>query len=326
MKPLVSVLIPVYGVESYIEECAISVFNQSYENLEIIFVNDCTKDSSMIVLENVLKRFPIISNKVKIINHGENLGLAGARLTALKAATGDYVIQFDSDDYVEHNMLELLVEKAIEDDADIVICDMDHVYETYSVPVHVNPSLNNIELISKLFTGEVHSSLCNKLIRRKLYTDNNINPTIGLNMCEDFSVMYKLVYYSKRISYLPQILYHYRQNVAGSFTAQKMPLKHQLNRIQLLEQISSFIQNNAKEVVVLNTFFRYLLVGNKGEMLLYGSLNHLNLFKRSEMVFSLKDIFNHPNLHVNLKLVAILDKLKLKPLICILRFIINMKK
>ena len=321
MKPLVSVLIPVYGVESYIEECAISVFNQSYENLEIIFVNDCTKDSSMIVLENVLKRFPIISNKVKIINHGENLGLAGARLTALKAATGDYVIQFDSDDYVEHNMLELLVEKAIEDDADIVICDMDHVYETYSVPVHVNPSLNNIELITKLFTGEVHSSLCNKLIRRKLYTDNNINPTIGLNMCEDFSVMYKLVYYSKRISYLPQILYHYRQNVAGSFTAQKMPLKHQLNRIQLLDQISDFLNEDKSTKVELLDSFRFLVASNKGEMMLYGDLNRLELFDRNNMNYSLTDVIAHPNLHKNFKIILFFDKLGFSVLVRLMRYL-----
>lgn len=325
MKPLVSVLVPIYGVECYIEACATSIINQTYTNLEIIFVNDCTKDNSILVLNDVQAKYPNFKHQIRIINHEENLGLAGARMTGIKAANGDFVIQFDSDDYVEPEMIELLVEKAIEDNADIVICDMDYVYENHSVSIHVDPPLNKIELISKLFTGEVHSSLCNKLIRRSLYVENNVLPTIGLNMCEDLSVLYKLLYFSKRISYLPKVLYHYRQNVANSYTAQKMPLKHQLNRIQLLEQIECFLNEHVKEKAMFHDYYKYLVVSNKGEMLLYGDLNYMSFFSKRTRTLTLSDIVYHPNLHKNFKVILILDFFYLTPLVLLIRFLRKLK-
>ena len=96
----VSILVPIYGVEHYIEQCARSLFEQSYSDIEYIFVNDCTPDSSMDILKQVLSIYPNRKSQVRIIEHEHNQGLGAARLTATKAATGEAVMHVDSDDYI----------------------------------------------------------------------------------------------------------------------------------------------------------------------------------------------------------------------------------
>jgi glycosyltransferase involved in cell wall biosynthesis len=115
----VSILIPVYGVEKYIEKCAHSVFSQTFERIEYVFVDDCTKDGSVDKLQQVLELYPARKSSTRIIKHEKNRGVAAARQTAIDAATGDYLLFVDSDDYIEKNMVELLYKKAFEKNADI---------------------------------------------------------------------------------------------------------------------------------------------------------------------------------------------------------------
>ena len=101
MDYLVSILVPIYGVEKYIRRCAISLFEQTYLNIEYIFVNDCTNDDSIIILENVINQYPNRQSQIKIIQHETNKGLGEARNTAVAAANGDYLFHVDSDDYID---------------------------------------------------------------------------------------------------------------------------------------------------------------------------------------------------------------------------------
>ena len=105
----VSILVPIYRVENYIERCAVSILNQSYDDLEIIFVDVCSPDNSMQVLNQVIKKYPKRISQIKIIKHNENKGLAEARKTAVNAATGQYVFHLDSDDYLELFAIEYIV-------------------------------------------------------------------------------------------------------------------------------------------------------------------------------------------------------------------------
>jgi glycosyltransferase involved in cell wall biosynthesis len=88
----VSILVPVYGVENYIERCARSLFEQTYENIEFVFVDDCSPDNSIQELEKIIKNYPNRKGQIKIIHHEKNIGLSGARHTAINNATGDFVI------------------------------------------------------------------------------------------------------------------------------------------------------------------------------------------------------------------------------------------
>ena len=115
-QPLVSVLIPVYQVEDFIERCARSVFEQTYQNLECVFVDDGSTDSSIDILNQIINEYPSLKDNVHIIHHQENRGLAAARNTAINSCHGDFVMHVDSDDWLEPDAAELLVRRQQETD------------------------------------------------------------------------------------------------------------------------------------------------------------------------------------------------------------------
>ena len=116
-------LIPIFGVEKFIERCAVSLFEQTYPNIEYIFVNDCTKDKSIDILKEVVERYPTRNPQVRIIEHEKKTGLAGARNTAVAAATGEFLMHVDSDDYVDKEIVSKSVSRQLETNADIVVID-----------------------------------------------------------------------------------------------------------------------------------------------------------------------------------------------------------
>ena len=130
--PLVSLIVPMYGVENYIARCAESLFAQTYPNIEFIFVDDGGKDRTVEILRGILeKQDPALQARVRIISK-ENGGLPRARKTGLDAATGEYVLHVDSDDWLEPATVEKLVAKAVETDADIVVYDFWKEYPNHS--------------------------------------------------------------------------------------------------------------------------------------------------------------------------------------------------
>lgn len=119
----ISVIIPVYNVEKYVERCILSIMSQTYtESVECIVVNDCTPDNSMKIVEKMVSDYKG-QIQFKLLYHEHNRGVAAVRNTGLDAASGDYIIQIDSDDYCEPDMLEKMYAKAVEEDADIVVAD-----------------------------------------------------------------------------------------------------------------------------------------------------------------------------------------------------------
>lgn len=117
MQKKISVIIPIYNVQKYIKECIESVINQTYKNLEILCINDCGNDNSISIIEEYLKK----DNRIKIINHNKNKGLAESRNTGINNATGEYIFFLDSDDYIKDDIIEKLYKKAEETNSDIVI-------------------------------------------------------------------------------------------------------------------------------------------------------------------------------------------------------------
>lgn len=205
-KPKVSVIVPIYGVEAYIERCAVSLFEQTLDDIEYIFVNDCTPDNSMTILSEVLSRYPQRREQVRIINQPKNLGAAKAREDGIKAARGEYIIHCDSDDWVEKNMYQLLYEKAKADNSDMVICDLvvtdgvNHEIRTQDVNV-------DSDLLSGIINLSISGSLCNKLVDCNIYQSLNFFPTE--HMIEDVAYNVQLVHKCKKIGYLKCPLYYY---------------------------------------------------------------------------------------------------------------------
>ena len=179
----VSLLIPVYGVEKYIEKCAVSLFEQTYEDIEYIFVDDCTPDNSMNVLSGVIERYPKRKDHTRIIHHDRNKGLAQARNTALEAATGDFVLNVDSDDYLELQAIERLCAVADKKKADVVVFGFYSVYVKGRVACpNMYHFVDKESYLKSLLEKKNTSCVWGKFMARELYRKTGIRAIPGLNL------------------------------------------------------------------------------------------------------------------------------------------------
>lgn len=210
---LVSVLVPIFRVEHNIERCARSVLGQTYRNLEFVFVDDATDDSSMDILNRILADYPNRLNDVHIIHHEWNRGLAAARNTAVEACHGEFVFHVDSDDWVETDAIELMVEKQRTIDADIITAEAYNEKDGVTT-LHLTGgwNLQKNDLLTGILTYKVSTTIWRRLIRKRLYTVNNIRCDERGSGGEDFQVFPRLVYYAKKVSGIPNIIYHYNKS------------------------------------------------------------------------------------------------------------------
>lgn len=210
-QPKVTIIIPIYNVEPYIERCARSLFEQTLDSIEFIFIDDCTPDNSINILRQVLSQYPKRVNQTKILKMPHNSGLPEVRRFGIGQATGHYVAHCDSDDWVDLNMYEQLYNKAMEEDADMVVCPFMESDDVNSPTLLAClPCAKNGEISNKLSCWENEGSLCNKLIKRKLYDNDITFPTE--NMGEDMCLIYQLIYFCKKFSYVPNVHYYIYRN------------------------------------------------------------------------------------------------------------------
>lgn len=213
--PKVSVCVPIYGVEKYIERCARSLFEQTLEDMEFVFVDDCTKDNSIAVLESVIRDYPNRKNQIKIIHHEYNKGLSHARETGINNAIGDYIAHCDSDDWVDRNMYRDLYEKAIDGDYDVVkgghlSTDGNRVLEEHWVYTE-NGLTNPNDVIRYLLMMKQWNTIWSCLVKRDIYLDNRISFTDN-SMLEDCYVMCQIFLYANKVGFLNKLYYYYYQN------------------------------------------------------------------------------------------------------------------
>lgn len=210
MRPAISVIVLVYNVEDYFRECLQSLFEQTLLNIEYIFVDDATLDKSMLILDEMILKYPNRRQNIKIIHHETNRGVSTARNSGLEAATGKYIIFCDGDDWIDKSMYEVMYSEAMKKKADIVWCDYILFSEKKEIIEKQQPlGISKREIISSLLGGYIHGGNCNKLVLSSLY---NIRFPDGYNMLEDLVVTIQLFNNSTNICYLPIPLYHYRQN------------------------------------------------------------------------------------------------------------------
>ncbi|WP_288677383.1 glycosyltransferase [uncultured Bacteroides sp.] len=241
-KILISVLVPVYGVEKYIERCACSLFMQTYENIEYIFVNDCTPDKSITVLLQTLETFPKRKECVRIINHEQNKGLAAARNTAVKCATGKYVMHVDSDDYLEIDAVEKAALKAYDTNADVVLFDVRHVFLNKVVVTHSVIPNNRTEYVKRIIERECAVNMWGGIYKRSLYIQHNVWAIEGLNYGEDYVVKPRLIYYAQKVVYIKESLYNYVHYNSNSYT-KVFSEKNILDQEMAIEILTNFFSS-----------------------------------------------------------------------------------
>lgn len=233
-QPLISVIIPVYGVEKYISQCLESVINQTYKNLEVIVVNDGTKDRSA----EIAKEYAAKDSRIKVYDF-ENGGLSVARNRGLEIATGEYISYLDSDDWLDTKMYETLLEAAMKNDADMVKCG---IIETNGV-TEDKITFSDIKIINNeqnkafenYFNGMLWTLAWNGLYKKELakkvkFPDNVVH--------EDNYSSGMFLYLAKKVIAMPFCLNYYRVNDAGiSKGGVKKPLDKILAIIKLKQDL-----------------------------------------------------------------------------------------
>jgi glycosyltransferase involved in cell wall biosynthesis/exopolysaccharide biosynthesis predicted pyruvyltransferase EpsI len=261
MNEKVSVIIPIYKVEQYIRRCIESVIAQTYQNLEIILVNDGSPDNCPMICEEYAK----IDKRIKVI-HKPNGGLSDARNAGLKVFTGDYVYFFDSDDYIASNLIEIALHKAVTSSSDLVIFNYYRVdeYDNLLSTSNFNTGVYEIEdhnrvdyIINKLAKYTLGWEAWNRLYKAEIIRKNNLffwdNKVI---FAEDFGFSLNYALYANKITCISDALYYYliRENSIMSQAAKEPRLSAAIELSKLMEEkiISSF--NNSilhKEYPVL---------------------------------------------------------------------------
>jgi len=209
----VSVCIPVYGVEKYIERCVRTLFGQTLQEIEYIFVDDCSPDRSVEIMQQVAEEFPHRKGQVKIIRHEINQGVGAARNHAVAACTGEYVIHCDPDDWVELDMYETMYNKAKETDADMVYCS--YVYEYpdgkkfYKTTRFCNEARQFLNL---MYSSAIPGYLVNKLYKKEIALHESVDCPDDIIMCEDHLRNTFMLPLCKKIIGMEDRFYHYRKN------------------------------------------------------------------------------------------------------------------
>lgn len=205
--PIISVIIPVFNIESFIEDCIKSILNQSFTNYEIIFVNDGSTDNSVSIINKYMQQ----NSNLKLI-HQENQGTGEARNNGLKNALGEYLLFIDADDTIENLMIEKLYQKAIEENADIVFCNINRIdsQQGQKIDSKSYKVVDKKALFKYILTFQYDSSVWAKLYKKSLFMTNKILFPSKLKHNEDNATFFKIIYYAKEISFLNQYLYNWR--------------------------------------------------------------------------------------------------------------------
>ena len=214
--PKISVIIPVYRVESFVERCTTSLFSQTLDDIEFIFIDDCTPDNSMSIIRNQIERYRSRIEKynwsVRLEKMSVNSGQAVVRRYGISLATGDYIIHCDSDDWVNSDMYKIMYDEAITKKSDVVICDyqtvdnINNVLKVYSGCIHTDKT----NFLEDCFCGQSSWSLCNKLFRKNLYDNIELYPKSSCG--EDMVLTIQLLFSANLISYINIPFYNYYSN------------------------------------------------------------------------------------------------------------------
>ncbi|MBD5396185.1 MAG: glycosyltransferase family 2 protein [Lachnospiraceae bacterium] len=312
-KLLISVIIPVYNVHLYLRQCLDSVILQTYQNLEIILVDDGSTDESGIICDEYAKK----DMRIKVI-HQVNEGQASARNHGLQYARGEYITYIDSDDYVANNYIECMITMAEEFKADLVHCCMEKFWkhrnekgisENFNIKVYTaSEALNEY-----CYQNRFMPSPCCKLIHISLIENIKFPVNMGY---EDAATMYKVIGNAKKIVFMQKVMYYYRQHNMSTMHAGFSDKK--VDRIRVAEQLKQYIDINFPENSrAANT--RYILANFQLLMDLPYSKEYIEI--RKEVEENIKNvrrrvIFDNKS-KISIKIIAMISYLGSPVLICL---------
>lgn len=292
MNEKVSIVVPVYNVEKYIEDCLLSLVNQTYNDIEIIVVNDGSTDNSLMICEEYAKKY----NNIILLSI-KNQGVSYARNLGMDNSNGDYIICVDSDDIIESDMIEQMLSIAKEEKCDIVLCGIDF-FDTnfYKGRRHrcQNYIINNTRVNVNTFSGYAKNNplepyFCapyNKLIKKSIIEENKIYYEIGAQLAEDTCFCYNLYAVIGSVGICKNVLYHHRVNAGTSLSRKAHSVQEVQERINKVDGAVQFfcktqICNYEKE---FQEYYRKLIVFYIGLIL---KSTDVSLIKKADIIKNL---------------------------------------
>lgn len=290
----VSILIPLYNQEKYINQCLKSVVDQTYRNIEIIIIDDGSTDQSYLKASSFLN-----DKRVKIIRQ-ENQGLGETRNRLIKASEGEFIFHLDSDDYISEDCIEKMVKLQKKENYDIIFSNFYLIGNSNKIIKNMKRHnfKNHESYVEFYLFGLGFKSVCNVLIRKSILIMNNIYIP-NINYGEDWSVIYKIIYYSSKISHTNRNSYYYRKNM-DSMTYNKISdidiLKNINDLLTIKKDYMFFLKTNnimnqkkkSKklffDIEIKNSIYSILLRNNKSMIWYKKNLKKIDdLFKKSNL-------------------------------------------
>ncbi|MEI6752264.1 MAG: glycosyltransferase family 2 protein [Paludibacter sp.] len=293
----VSILIPVYNVELFIERCANSLFSQTYHNIEFIFVNDCTPDNSMQLLRKVIPQYPNRKDQILIVNHAENKGIGQTRNSLLSSATGDYLMWVDSDDFITVNAVEILV-SAIEDSgADIVTSDSYIFYKGEQNQKRFSQHFpeDSKQYIEAIAGHQARAALWGTLSKRSLWIENEITILKSSTYGEDYFATVQLFYFANKIKVIHSPFYYYNLININSYTTGYKSKNQFKSLVKLFDNLLSFfkMQNAVNEY---NMFFNKARITEFSGLLLHTTSDLRRKYSYNIEIEELRQLYSEVDL------------------------------
>lgn len=208
-NPLVSILSPCYNVEKYLPKCLDTIISQTYSNLQIVLIDDGSKDGTL----DIMQKYAAKDSRIEIY-HQENQGVAITRNNLLDKVKGDFILFVDSDDWIELTMVESLLAIHKQSDADIVVCDMVKNDNTPNLSDRSYTSYNQKQIVKAFLEHTwLNGSLCNKLVKTSLLHNERFR--CGISYGEDALFCWHLLQHVTSVAVCKLQLYHYRMNEAS---------------------------------------------------------------------------------------------------------------
>ena len=296
MYPFVSIIVPVYNAELYLIRCLDSLLAQTFEDFEILLIDDGSQDGSALLCDKYAEK----DTRIKVY-HNQNKGVSSTRQFGLEHAIGEYIIHVDPDDWVEPDMLAELYRKAKSEDADIVICDFFCDYKHKQNYIRQMPSELSSEIVLKELFIHLHGSTWNKLIRRSCCIRYKITFPKDFSFCEDLFFNASLLLHDLRIAYLARAFYHYVQYANPNSIGKKYNINIYNEDIKMLNSFDRMMKDSKS----------YELCLQRISLTICMRVFVANIFSSKEFSLKLRGILsnaiNYPYINISQKLYLTLS-------------------
>ena len=234
---MISIIVPVYNTKAYLHRCVESILAQTYPDYEVLLVDDGSTDGSGAFCDNYAVRDP----RFRVI-HKPNGGLTSARNAGLAEARGEWIAHVDSDDYLDPTMLEQLLAKAVEQDADVVTAEFKFVTDGAETAYRTFDwgSENDKTQALNLFINSVWTTVWGSIAKRSLYTEHHLQSPPSVSYCEDFHLMVRLCYFARKVAHVCLPLYYYWQH--GCFIMHNLSKKTEADEQWVYQDIVRFFR------------------------------------------------------------------------------------